>query len=77
MLRLMVDMDQRFAELSELMEEIDQQSDEATEIIYRMVCLHAGRAMIEDMLKLGEQPDQPNWSTVLTLNRLSKEWPRE
>lgn len=73
-LRLLIDMDQRFAELCEVTKGIDQQSSQATKLLYRMICLHAARAMIEDKLKLGEQPNQPGWSTVFTLDRLSKEW---
>ena len=75
LMRLLVEIDQQLADLRELTERLDLQTDEATEALNRMVCLEAARMMSEDKLKQGEDYELSDWETILALCRLSTNWP--
>jgi hypothetical protein len=77
MMRLLIEIEQQLAGLVELVDSLDIQSDEATEPLYRMVCLEAARMIVEEKLNEGEKPGQPDWEGVLILCDLSKNWPDE
>jgi hypothetical protein len=74
-MRLLAEIDQQLADLRDLLEGLNMQSDETADALPRMVCLEAARRMTEDKLNLGENPEQPDWTTILALCRLSKNWP--
>jgi hypothetical protein len=76
LMRLLIEIEQQLAELCEMVDGLDIQSDEAGDALARMVCLEAARKMVEEKLNVGQTPEQPDWETILTLCNMPEEWPK-